>query len=77
MRGGEEMCFERRDRGDESSRGQRPTREDIRELFERYERPIRVSKDVGEGAESTRLNGHAERAETVSWSAHDEPVEMR
>ena len=74
MRGGEEMCFERRDRGDESSRGQRPTREDIRELFERYERPIRVSENVGEG---TRLNGHAERAETVSRSAHDEPVEMR
>jgi hypothetical protein len=71
------MCFERRDRGEESSRGQRPTREDIRQLFERYERPIRVGENLGEKAESTRLNGHAERAETVSRSPRDEPVGLR
>ena len=71
------MCFERKDRGDESSRRQRPTREDFRELFERYERPIRVSENVGEEAEPTRLTGHAKRPENVSRSPRDEPVGMR
>ena len=71
------MCFERRDRDEELRRGQRPTREDIRQLFERYGRPIRVGKNVGEEAESARLNGHAERPETVSRSPGDQPVGSR
>jgi hypothetical protein len=77
LRGGEEMCFERRNRDEELGRERRPTREDIRQLFERYERPIRVSENVGEEAESTRLTGHEKRPETVSRSPRDEPVGLR
>jgi hypothetical protein len=71
------MCFERRDREEELSRGRRPTREDIRQLFERYEHPIRVSENVGEEAESTKLTGHAKRPETVSRPPREEPVGLR
>jgi hypothetical protein len=62
------------DRDEWLSRARRPTRDDIRELFERYEHPIRVSEDVGEDAEPTRLTGQSERPETVSRSPHEEPV---
>ena len=71
------MCFERRDRDEESSCGRRPTREDIRQLFERYERPIRLGENVGEEAESATLNGEAKRQKTVSRSPSDEPVGLR
>ena len=71
------MCFERRDRKEELSRGRRPTREDIRQLFERYERPIRVGENVGEDPEPAGLNGRAERPETGSRSPRDEPVGLR
>jgi len=77
LKGGEEMCFERRDRDERLSSARRPTREDIRELFERYERPIRVSGNVGEEAEPTRLTGHGKRPEAVSRSPRDEPVGLR
>jgi hypothetical protein len=75
--GGEKMCFERRDRDEELSRGRRPTSEDIRQLFERYRRPLRVGEDASAEAESTGLNGQAERPETVTRSTSDEPVGMR
>ena len=68
------MCFERSDRDERLGSARRPTRDDIRELFERYERPIRVSEDVGEDAELTRLTGQAERPETVSRLPREEPV---
>ena len=74
LRGGEEMCFERRNRDEDLGRAPRPTREDIRQLFERYGRPIRVSENVGEETEWTRLTGHAKRPETVSRSPRDDPV---
>ena len=69
------MCIERRDRDEELSRDQRPTREEIRQLFERYGRPIRAGEDVGE--EAAALNGRAERSETVSRSPSDKPVGLR
>ena len=62
------MCFERRDLDEESRRARRPTREDIRQLFERYGRPTRVGEDAAAEAKSAPLNGHAERPETVSRS---------
>jgi hypothetical protein len=71
------MCFERRDREEELSRGRRPTREDIRQLFERYRRPIRVARNVREEADSAGLNGQSEGPETVSRSSSDEPVGLR
>jgi hypothetical protein len=77
LRGGEEMCFERRNRDEELGRERRPTREDIRQLFERYGRPSQVSENVGEEAESAGLNGLAERPESVSRSPREEPVGLR
>lgn len=71
------MCFERRDRDEELGRERRPTHEDIRQLFARYRRPIRVGENVGEEAESAGLNRHAERPATVSRSPSDEPVGLR
>ena len=71
------MCFERRDRDEQSSRGQRPTREDIRQLFERYGRPIRVGEKAAAEAESGVRSGEAKRPETVSQSPSDEPVGLR
>ena len=71
------MCFERRDRDEESSRGRRPTREDIRQLFERYERPIRLGENDGEEAESGGMSGEATRPETGSRSPSDELVGLR
>jgi hypothetical protein len=75
-RGGEDMCFERRDGDEELVRAQRPTREDIRELFERYGRTTRVDENVGE-EKSAALNGQAERSETASRSPSDELVGSR
>lgn len=71
------MCFERRDREEELSRGRRPTSEDIRQLFERYRRPLRVGEDAAAEAESAGLSRGAEPPETVTRSPSDEPVGLR
>jgi hypothetical protein len=67
------MCFQRRERDERLSSARRPTRDEIRELFERYKRPIRVGENVGEEAEPT----HAKRPENVSRSPRGEPVGLR
>ena len=66
------MCFERRDLDAESRRAQRPTREDIRQLFERYGRPTRVGENAAAEAESGGMSAEAERPETRSRSLSDE-----
>ncbi len=70
------MCFERRDLDEESSRARRPTREDIRQLFERYGRPTRVGENEAE-AEPGSMSGEAKRPEIGSRSLSDELVGLR
>ena len=77
LRGGEEMCFERTNGDEDLGRARRPTREDIRQLFERYGRPSRVGEHIGAEAESAELNRRAERPEIVSRSPSEEPVGLR
>jgi hypothetical protein len=71
------MCFKRSYRDEGMSRGRRPTSEDIRRLFERYRRPIRVRRDAAREEEPQEFNGQTERRETLSRSPSEDPVALR